>query len=87
MRDRVARRHVQDGRASDPTAVADPELKGPGIDRLRVVDTSVMSDPVGRVGVGSRPSDALRRLAPLRRARTSIYGGQPTCFDPVAAIA
>jgi choline dehydrogenase/4-pyridoxate dehydrogenase len=35
------------GRASDPMAVVDPELKVLGIDGLRVVDASVMPDLVG----------------------------------------
>src|SRR5215472_5546333 len=35
------------GRASDPAAVVDPELKVLGVDGLRVVDASVMPDLVG----------------------------------------
>jgi len=30
------------GRADDPTAVVDPELKVRGIERLRVIDASIM---------------------------------------------
>ena len=59
------------GRASDPTAVVDPELKVLGIDGLRVADASVMPDLVGGninapvIMIAEKTADLIRSRPPL----------------------
>jgi choline dehydrogenase/4-pyridoxate dehydrogenase len=58
-------------RPSDPTAVADPELKVLGIDGLRVVDASVLPDLVGGninapvIMIAEKAADLIRGRPPL----------------------
>jgi 4-pyridoxate dehydrogenase len=59
------------GRASDPTAVVDLELRVLGVDRLRVVDASVMPDLVGGninapvIMIAEKAADLIRGRTPL----------------------
>ena len=59
------------GRASDPTAVVDPELRVLGVDALRIVDASVMPDLIGGninapvIMVAEKAADLIRGRAPL----------------------
>jgi 4-pyridoxate dehydrogenase len=59
------------GRASDPAAVVDPELKVLGTDGLRVVDASVMPDLIGGninaavIMIAEKAADLIRGRTPL----------------------
>jgi 4-pyridoxate dehydrogenase len=59
------------GRASDPTAVVDPELRVLGVDALRIVDASVMPDLIGGninapvIMLAEKAADLIRGRAPL----------------------
>jgi choline dehydrogenase/4-pyridoxate dehydrogenase len=59
------------GRASDPEAVVDPELKVLGVDALRVVDASVTPDLVGGninapvIMIAEKAADLIRGRTPL----------------------
>jgi choline dehydrogenase-like flavoprotein len=59
------------GRASDPMAVVDPELKVIGIDGLRVVDAAVIPDLVGGninapvIMIAEKAADLIRGRPPL----------------------
>jgi len=59
------------GRASDPTAIVDPELKVLGIDGLCVADASVMPDLVGGninapvIMIAEKAGDLIRSRTPL----------------------
>ena len=58
------------GRANDPEAVVDPELRVLGIDALRVVDASVMPDLVGGninapvIMIAEKAADLIRGRTP-----------------------
>ena len=59
------------GRAGDPTAVVDPELRVLGVDALRIVDASVMPDLVGGninapvIMIAEKAADLIRGRLPL----------------------
>ena len=59
------------GRASDQTAVVDPELRVLGVDALRIVDASVMPDLVGGninapvIMIAEKAADLIRGRTPL----------------------
>ena len=59
------------GRASDPTAVVDSELKVLGVEALRIVDASVMPDLVGGninapvIMIAEKAADLIRGRTPL----------------------
>jgi len=59
------------GRASDPTAVVDPELRVLGVDALRIVDASVMPDLIGGninapvIMLAEKAADLIRGRPPL----------------------
>ena len=59
------------GRASDPTAVVDSELKVLGVEALRIVDASVMPDLVGGninapvIMIAEKAADLIRGRGPL----------------------
>ncbi len=63
------------GRAADPLAVVDPELRVFGIEGLRVVDGSVMPDLVGAninapiIMIAEKAADLIRGREPLDAAR------------------
>lgn len=63
------------GMGSDPDAVVDPQLRVNGVERMRVVDCSVMPSPVS--GNTNAPAMALAwRAAELIEADESTSGGQ-----------
>ena len=59
------------GRACDPAAVVDPELKVLGVDALRVIDASMMPDLVGGninapvIMIAEKTADLIRGRTPL----------------------
>ena len=59
------------GRASDQTAVVDPELRVLGVDALRIVDASVMPDLIGGninapvIMIAEKAADLIRGRTPL----------------------
>ncbi len=59
------------GRSGDPAAVVDPELKVIGVERLRIVDASVMPDLVGGninavvIMIAEKAADLIRGRPPL----------------------
>ena len=67
------------GGAGDPDRVVDEELRVVGVERLRVVDASVMPDLVGGninapvVMIAERASDLIRGKAPLAAASLPNY--------------
>ncbi len=66
------------GPESDPMAVVDPQLRVRGIDRLRVIDASVMPDmPGGNINapvimMAERAADLIRGRAPLPPQQVSM---------------
>ncbi len=72
------------GSADDPMAVVDPQTRVLGVDRLRVVDSSIMpSITTGNLNaptimIGEKASDIIRGREPLP-APTCPMSGWPSC--------